>query len=104
MTAGPCYTPRCESTDTRRYLTGPHCDPHSPWGIAGRPDPRTQIDPTRREDVLRVAPTPEFAKGGTDINKERPGGYVSRQRAVKLAAERDATSTIQHPERTTRAQ
>lgn len=98
---GKCWFIECNRTDTRIYIIGPACDQHAPWAIAGHVDPSTQIDPTRCEDVLRIMPTPLYAKGGTDIDKLKPGGYVSRQRAVKIAAERDATSTIQHPERTT---
>lgn len=90
MTAGTCIALECGSTETRRYTTGPACSAHSPWGIAGRPDPTSLIDPERTDRALRVAVTPLWAKGGTDIDKEKPGGYVSRQRATKIAAERDA--------------
>lgn len=101
MTAGTCIALACESTVTRRYITGPQCDQHAPWAVAGHPDPATQIDPTRTDRAMRVQSASPWVKGGTDIQKERPGGYVSTYRAKKLAAERDATSTIQHPERTT---
>lgn len=99
MTAGPCVIPACVSTVTRRYTTGAACAPHSPWGHAGRPDPDSFIDPTRIERAMRIRPTPIWAKGATDLNKEKPGGYKSRQRAVREAVERDALSTLQHPTR-----
>lgn len=90
MTAGACCANPCPRADTKRYLNSIACPEHAPWAIAGRLDPATQIDPARTEKALRIRPTPIWAKGGTDINKERPGGYVSRQRAQKIAAERDA--------------
>lgn len=99
--AGECWIVSCTRTDTRRYIIGPACDEHAPWAFAGHKNPRTQRDPARTEKALRVAPTPLFQKGGTDLDKEKPGGYMSRQRAMKIAEQRDATSTLQHPERTT---
>lgn len=39
---------------------------------------------------MRIMPTPPWAKGGTDINKDRPGGYMSRQRAAKISANYEA--------------
>lgn len=87
---GECWFIECDRSDTRLYIIGPACDQHAPWAITGRKDPRTQIDQTRTEPAMRIAPTPLYAKGGTDIDKLKPGGYVSRQRAVKIAAERDA--------------
>lgn len=101
MTAAPCIALACESTTTRRYLNGPACDQHSPWALAGRPDPRTQVDPARTDAAMRVTSATPWAMGGTDLGKTRPGGYISRQRAQKIAAQRDATSIIQHPERKT---
>lgn len=100
MTAA-CVTVSCGSTDTHPYLNGAHCDQHAPWAVAGHKDPRTQIDPARTDAAMRIAATPMFAIGGTDLNKQRPGGYKSRQAAIKEAAQRDASSTLQHPERTT---
>jgi hypothetical protein len=92
-----CWRVDCQSTNTRAYITGPACDQHAPWAHAARVDPRTQIDPAHTEKALRKQATPLWAKGATDIAKERPGGYMSKQRAERIAAERDATSTLQHP-------
>lgn len=99
MTVGTCAVPGCSSTETRRYTTGPACASHSPWGHAGRPDPTTLIDPARTDAALRITSASPWVMGGTDVDKLKPGGYVSKYRAEKIAAERDATSTLQHPER-----
>lgn len=99
--AGVCWFVACDSTQTRLYLSGPACLDHTPWAIHGHRNPADQVDPTRTEKALRTAPTPLFAKGGTDIDKDKPGGYVSAQRAQRQAQERDAVSTLQHPERAT---
>lgn len=85
MTAGVCWSVRCDSTETRRYLVGPACALHTPAAIAGRPEPDTLVDPARTEKAMRVMHSPEWAKGATDVNKERRGGYVSKQAAVKIA-------------------
>lgn len=85
-----CVALGCSSTDTRRYLNGPACDQHSPWALAGHKDPRTQIDPERTNTAMRISSASVWSPGGTDIDKLKPGGYVSRQRAQKIAAERDA--------------
>lgn len=87
MTAGPCWAVQCPRIGTRRYLNGPACPDHTPAKLAGRNEPPHGDGSW----IARSHPTPTWAKGGTDINKERPGGYVSRQRAIKIAAERDAT-------------
>lgn len=80
-----CWSPPCGRTDTRLYLVGHACPEHTPAALAGRPEPDTQIDPARTDKAMRIMPTPHWSKGGTDLNKERPGGYVSRQRAQKIA-------------------
>lgn len=90
MTAGTCIAAGCSSAVTHRYTTGPACDDHAPWALAGRPAPWTLIDPARTDRAMRIMPTPIWAKGGTDIAKERPGGYKSKQRAQREADERDA--------------
>lgn len=38
----------------RLYPCGARCDEHSPWYLAGQPDPATQIDPARTVDGLRA--------------------------------------------------
>lgn len=85
-----CIAVACQSTITRRYLNGPACDPHSPWALAGHKDPRTQIDPSRTDAAMRITSASPWAMGGTDLDKTRNGGYVSKQRAIRIAAERDA--------------
>lgn len=87
MTAGPCWALTCDRTDTKRYLNGPACPDHTPATFANRPESGLTADASW---VATSRQTPIWAKGGTDLDKERPGGYVSRQRAVKIAAERDA--------------
>lgn len=99
MTAGLCITVVCASTDTRLYLNGPACDQHSPWARGGRPDPRTQIDPNLTDSARRISSASPWTEGATDLDKKKPGGYTSKQRAIKLAAARDAASTIQHTHR-----
>lgn len=82
-----CWVLGCLSTDTARYLIGYACPVHTPAAIDGRPEP------TGGDQGAWIAgsqQTSVWAKGGTDLNKEKSGGYVSRQRAAKIAAERDA--------------
>lgn len=81
----PCWAIACPSTDTKRYLNAFACSEHTPAKMAGHPEPPIS-DPTRTEKAMRKLATPKWAKGGTDLNKERPGGYVSRQRAEKIAS------------------
>lgn len=51
--SGPCaYGCRAHA---RLYPAGWFCDDHSPWALAGRPAPWTQIDPTRTLTALRAA-------------------------------------------------
>lgn len=40
--------------DARPYTSGTFCDEHAPWALAGRPNPDSQIDPTRTLDALRA--------------------------------------------------
>lgn len=94
-----CIALACASTTTRRYLNSDACDQHSPWAIAGRPDPRTQIDPDLTDSARRISSASPWTEGATDLDKRKPGGYMSRQRAKKIAAQRDATSVLQHPHR-----
>lgn len=94
-----CWRIDCTSTDTHPYISGPACDLHAPWAMNRRPDPTSQVNPAATERVLRAVDTPVWAKGATDIQKERPGGYKSRQRAQREAEQRDAVSVLQHPER-----
>lgn len=86
MSAGECWAKACVSTETRRYLVGPACALHTPAALAGRPEPGATADGSW---IAKSQPTSHYAKGGTDINKERPGGYMSRQRAQRIADERD---------------
>jgi hypothetical protein len=84
----PCDALDCDRGDTGRYLNGTYCPAHTPAATAGHPEPgRTAGDGGW---INRTWHTPTYAKGATDINKERPGGYMSRQRAVKIAAAKDA--------------
>lgn len=85
-----CWRIDCTSTDTHPYISGDSCDEHAPWALLGHPNPTTHIDPARTDRAMRIMPTPLWAKGGTDIAKERPGGYKSKQRAQREADERDA--------------
>lgn len=82
-----CWHVQCDSTDTAPYLGGPACPQHTPAAMYGRPEP-TGGD---RGNWIASSPlTGIWVKGATDINKERPGGYMSKQRAQKIAAQRDA--------------
>lgn len=36
------------------YPAGVRCDEHSPWAVAGLPDPRTQVDPRYTAEALRA--------------------------------------------------
>jgi hypothetical protein len=81
-----CASPGCERTDTRAYLTGRRCPDHTPAKAAGRQEP-VEHDASW---IGRSWQTPVGALGGSDINKTRSGGYTSRQKAVKIAQQRDA--------------
>jgi hypothetical protein len=81
-----CASPTCESTNTRAYLTGRRCPDHTPAKAAGRAEP-IEHDASW---IGRSWQTPVGALGGSDINKTRTGGYTSRQKAVKIAQQRDA--------------
>jgi hypothetical protein len=76
----------CGVDGARRYLNWAACPDHTPAKFGGRDEPPTQD----ASWVLASRQTLIGAKGGTDINKERPGGYMSRQRAKKIAVTRDA--------------
>lgn len=90
-----CHRVTCDQrTDGRRYLNGRYCTEHAPK----QPD----VDPARTAAGLRKAAglrsragqlSPYAVKGGSDIVKERPGGYVSRQRAERIA---QGTAERQH--------
>jgi hypothetical protein len=41
----------------RLYPCGLRCDAHSPWVLAGRPNPEKQVDPATTLDALRTAMT-----------------------------------------------
>jgi hypothetical protein len=76
----------CGASDAIRYLNWAACPEHTPAKFAGRNEP----PPQDASWILTSRQTLAGAKGGSDIDKERPGGYVSRQRAQKIAATRDA--------------
>lgn len=80
----------CGRTDTRRYLNADACPDHTPARIAGNREPATMVDPARTDAAMRIMHTSPWAKGGTDLDKEKPGGYVSKQRAARIAAEYQA--------------
>ena len=86
MIGKECNVPACRATDTREYIPGPRCPAHTPAALAGRPEP-PQTDASWIAKSRQTLPS---AQGGTDINKERPGGYTSRQKAQRIAATRDA--------------
>ena len=54
--AHPCLY-GCRAT-ARLYPAGWRCDAHSPWALAGRPNPDSQVDPARTLDALRIAALP----------------------------------------------
>ena len=81
--AGACYV--CGDPNARRYVNGRFCPAHH----VTPPEP----DPTRTMVALmaaagRTGPV-SFGRSGSDILKERTGGYVSRhgpnarQRAIR---------------------
>jgi hypothetical protein len=84
LRAGTCYTEGCQRLEARRFVNAWRCPEHAPH----QPTP----DPARTAAALRKAGGrvdrlgPYAIKGGSDILKERPGGYVSRQRAQRIAA------------------
>src|SRR5438552_1585218 len=81
-----CAVIECSRTDTRHYLNGKVCPDHTPAKAGGRPEP-VEHDASW---IGRSQQTLHGAMGGVDINKTRTGGYMSRQRAVKIAQQRDA--------------
>lgn len=86
--SGCCWAGGCARTDTRRYLVGPACPQHTPAALAGHPEPDSQVDPDLTDHALRRARTPQWARSAVEVNKSRPGGYVSRQRAERIAEDR----------------
>ena len=88
---GTCYRAGCPELPARRYVNEWLCRSHEPE--------RVEPDPERTRDALIAAAGrldllgPFAVKGGTDIVKSRPGGYVSRQRAERIAA---GTAERQH--------
>jgi hypothetical protein len=81
-----CAAVECVSTDTRQYLNGHVCSDHTPARAAGRSEP-VEHDASW---IGQSWQTPAGAVGGSDINKTRTGGYTSRQKAKKIAQQRDA--------------
>lgn len=81
-----CDALPCRETQLRRYLNGWFCASHTPAAMAGHAEPHGQD----ASWIGRSRQTLPGARGGSDINKERPGGYVSRQKAARIAATRDA--------------
>jgi hypothetical protein len=78
LVRGTCYAPGCDGRAGGRYVNGWLCAEHRP----DAPEP----DPGRTLAALRtfVDGGRQARKGGSDIVKERPGGYVSRQRAERI--------------------
>jgi len=78
LEAGTCYAVGCPDWAEGRYLRGWFCAAHRP--DVPVPDPaRTLAGMRSFVDGARQA-----RKGGSDILKDRPGGYVSRQRAERI--------------------
>ena len=85
LVAGTCY--HCDAPSVGRWINAELCGAHSPE--VPEPDPTRNLAALRKAagQEGRVAQLSPFAvKGGSDITKERPGGYVSRQRAARIAA------------------
>ena len=90
-----CHRVTCDQrTDGRRYLNGRYCTEHAPKSPT--PDPERTADGLRRLAGIQRRSyrlSPYAVKGGSDIVKERPGGYVSRQRAERIG---NGTAERQH--------
>jgi hypothetical protein len=41
---------RCGNADCRPYPCGLRCDPHSPWALAGQPEPLTPTEIQQRQE------------------------------------------------------
>jgi hypothetical protein len=86
-----CYRAGCSELPARRYINEWLCPTHEPERV--EPDLSRTLDALvaagGRQDHLG----PFAVKGGSDIVKSRPGGYVSRQRAERIAA---GTTERQH--------
>ena len=81
-----CDAVTCTLDGGRRYLNGRFCPDHTPAKMSGRPEPPEQDTSW----IARSRPTNPSTPGATDIDKLKPGGYMSRQRAQRIAASRDA--------------
>jgi hypothetical protein len=84
VTPKPCHV--CGDSNARGYLNFWACPEHTPAKAANRPEPPEGGGAW----VLESRRTLPSARGGSDLDKERPGGYVSRQRAERIAQTRDA--------------
>ena len=84
LIAGTCYV--CtETRRCRRYVNGWRCSRHAP--DVPVPDPERTLAAIRGERLsLAEMLNPLAIEGASDVLKKRPGGYVSRQRAAKIAA------------------
>jgi len=84
-----CNVPACAATETHLFISGRFCPVHTPAATAGRPEPGRTGDSSWMSRIRHH--TLAGTKGASDINKERPGGYKSRQSGQKDAAVWTAT-------------
>lgn len=78
-----CHVATCGQTEGLiPYLVGDACLLHTPAALAGRSEPSGGC---RGDWIEGTRPTPLFTALDFGLKK-----YVSKQRAVKIAAERDA--------------
>lgn len=82
---GSCYAADCDAPAARRQLNGWFCEHHGT--VSPTPDPDRTLTALRAAAGIQAETSmlsPWARKGGSDILKERPGGYVSRQRAERI--------------------
>jgi hypothetical protein len=84
LVPGSCYIVDCPSTKARRYVNEWLCEDHAPEVPV--PDPDRTLSAIRIRTGRTSILSPFAVKGGTDLAKEKTGGYVSRERAARIAA------------------
>ena len=94
LQTGTCYAEGCRNHAARRHTNAWLCPDHAP--NPPTPDPARTFTGLMKAAGLTARSSqlsPWALKGGSKILKDRPGGYVSKQRAQRIA---DGTAERQH--------
>ena len=85
MTApATCAYPGCDSTSARPYLTGPHCPPHTPAALAGRPE--AYVDPERTLEALerKAGRTYAYRRSDSSLIDDRAVASGKRRSSARV--------------------